>query len=151
MNCSLHESQAYTNHTSCTSCTYQITQKIEIRPWQKLRCGIVALTVFSENFQLHPPRLLIAKFSVYGFDDNVLKYMYTYLKSRKQCVRINNASSEFKYIISGVRWGSINGSFLFNAFLIFFSSALETRLSPTLLMIVLDYQVPGLWTCYWKY
>ena len=110
-----------------------------------------SLDGFFENFRLHPPRLLIAKFSVSGFDDNVLKYMYTYLKSRKQCVHINNVSSEFKYIISGVRRGSINGSILFKCVFNFFSSAFETRLFTTLLMIVLDYQVPGLWTCCWKY
>ena len=33
---------------------------------------------------------MIAKIAVYGFDKNILCYIYSYLKSRKRCVSINN-------------------------------------------------------------
>ena len=46
--------------------------------------------------------LLIIKFSPYGFDKTILKYIYPYLKKRLQCVRINNIYSGFEEIISGV-------------------------------------------------
>ena len=60
--------------------------------------------------------LLIVKRSVYGLNADALKYIYTYLKNRKQCVRVNNICSNFKDKILGVRQGSIVEAMLFNAF-----------------------------------
>ena len=40
-----------------------------------------------------PHDLLITKLFAYRFNGNVLKYIYTYLKNRKQCVRLNNVST----------------------------------------------------------
>ena len=71
----------------------------------------------SKAFDCIPHDLLIAKLSAYGLNGNALKYIYTYLKNRKQCVRVNNVCSDFKDIISGVLQGSIVGSMLSNAFL----------------------------------
>ena len=70
-----------------------------------------------KSFSYIPHYLLIAKLFAYGLDGNALKYIYTYLKNRKQCVRVNNVCSDFKDIISGVPQGSIVGPMLFNAFL----------------------------------
>ena len=74
---------------------------------------------FSKAFDCtpHAHDLLIAKLSAYGLNGNALKYIYTYLKNRKQCVQINNVCSDFKDIISGVLQGSIVGPMLFIAFL----------------------------------
>ena len=65
----------------------------------------------------HAHDSLIAKLSAYGLNGNALKYIYTYLKNRKQCVQIDNVCSDFKDIISGVLQGSIVGPMLFIAFL----------------------------------
>ena len=43
-------------------------------------------------------------------------YTYSYLKSRKQCVSVNNIKSTFEEIISGVPQGSIVGPIIFNIF-----------------------------------
>ena len=43
-------------------------------------------------------------------------YIYSYLKSRKRCVSVNNIKSTFEEIISGVPRGSIVGRILFNIF-----------------------------------
>ena len=50
----------------------------------------VVLMDLSKAFNCIPHDLLIAKLSAYGLHDNALKYLYTYLKTCKQCVRLNN-------------------------------------------------------------
>ena len=72
------------------------------------------ITDLSKAFDCIPHDLLIAKLSSYGFSRNSLCYINSYLKNRKQCVRINNTKSYFKEIISGVPQGSILGPILFN-------------------------------------
>ena len=71
----------------------------------------------SKAFDCIPHHLLIAKLSAYRVDKIALKYIYSYLKKREQCVRINNIYCGFEEIISGVPQGSIVGPILFNAFL----------------------------------
>ena len=56
---------------------------------------------FLKAFNCIPYDLLIVKLSAYGYNGNALKYIFTYLKNRKQYVRIKNVSSDFKDIISG--------------------------------------------------
>ena len=45
---------------------------------------------FSKAFDCILHDLVIAKIAAYGFDKNVLRYIYSYLGSRKWCVSINN-------------------------------------------------------------
>ena len=86
-----------------------------------------------------------------GFNCNALKYIFTYFKTRKQCAPINNVSSDSKYIISGVPRSTIVRPILFNAYLKYFSFALEQRLLTILLMLILYHHLPRLLNCYWKY
>ena len=55
--------------------------------------------------------------SAYGFSINTLVFIYSYLKRRKQNVKINNIESLLKILVSGVPQGSILGSILFNLFI----------------------------------
>ena len=71
----------------------------------------------SKAFDCIPLDLLMGKLTAYGFDKTALKYIYSYLKKRQQCVRINNIYSGFEEIISGVPQGSIVRPILFNGFL----------------------------------
>ena len=60
----------------------------------------------SKAFDSIPHDLIIAKLHAYGFDENALVLVYSYLKKRKQSVRINNVYSSFQDIVSGVPQGS---------------------------------------------
>ena len=52
----------------------------------------------------------------YSFGGNSFTFFYSYLKQRKQNVKINNTYSLFKELLSGVPQGSILGTILFNFF-----------------------------------
>ena len=71
----------------------------------------------SKAFDCVPHDLLIAKLDAYGFDIDSLVFFYSYLKSRNQCVAINNFLSDFLIMLSGVPQGSILGPILFNIFI----------------------------------
>ena len=71
----------------------------------------------SKAFDCVPHNLLIAKLEVYGVNENLLAYLHSYLSNRKQCVRINNVTSNFETFISGVVQGSIVGPICLIGFL----------------------------------
>ena len=70
----------------------------------------------SKAFDCIPHDLLIAKLPAYGFDKKALTFLYSYLKRRKQSVKIN-MESFFQILLSGVPQGSILGPILFNLFI----------------------------------
>ena len=70
----------------------------------------------SKAFDSLPHDLLIAKLHAYGFSDNALTLLLSYLSGRTQCVKNNNTFSTFKLILSGVPQGSILRPILFNVF-----------------------------------
>ena len=71
----------------------------------------------SKAFDCIPHKLMIAKLSAYGFDNNSLKLIYSYLKGRNQWVKINAEYSSWKEILNWVPQGSVNGPLLFNIFI----------------------------------
>ena len=68
----------------------------------------------SKAFECPSHGLIIAKLAAYGLDNTALKLIFSYLKNRKQCVRISNPYSNFENIITGVPQGSIVGPLLFD-------------------------------------
>ena len=71
----------------------------------------------SKAFDSIPHDLLIAKMYAYGFSIDAVTFFYSYLKKRKQNVRINNRHSVSQILISGVPQDSILGPLLFNIFI----------------------------------
>ena len=61
--------------------------------------------------------LLLQKLKAYGFSDDALTLMCTYLKNQKQRVVINNSASITETVIVGVPQGSADGLLLFGVFI----------------------------------
>ena len=58
--------------------------------------------------------LLTAKLEAYGFSNNALLFMFSYLKNRSQRVCIYSSFNTWEEIKDGVPQGSILGPLLFN-------------------------------------
>ena len=71
----------------------------------------------SKTFDCIPQDLLIAKLHACGVDFGTVSFLHSYLKHRKQSVKINNKSSFFRTILSGVPQGSVLGPIMFNTFI----------------------------------
>ena len=67
------------------------------------------LTDLPKAFDCIDHELLTAKLHDYGFDYDKLKFIYSYIKGRKQRIEINSSYSSFAEILFGVPEESILG------------------------------------------
>ena len=97
-----------------------------IEKWRKLldiggHAGAL-LTDLSKAFDCIDHELLIGKLHAYGFDNDALKLIYSYIKGRNQRTKINSSYSYFAEILFGVLQGSILRPLLFkHTYVIFFT------------------------------
>ena len=71
----------------------------------------------SKAYDCIPHDLLMAKLKAYGFENNALKLVYSYLTNRKQRVKVGSSNSSFQNISIGFPQGSVLGPLLFNIFI----------------------------------
>ena len=70
----------------------------------------------SKAFDCIPHDLLVAKLHAYGFSMDAITFIYSYMKRRKQGVKINVTESLFKILLSEVPQAAILGLILCNIF-----------------------------------
>ena len=87
------------------------------RAIDKGECVLVLFMDFSKAFDTINRNIMITKLKACGFSREVLKFMQSYSKNRKQRVQINNKSCFKKDAIIGVTQGPIDGLLPFNLFL----------------------------------
>ena len=66
----------------------------------------------SKAFDCLPHNLLLLKLKTYGLSDSALDLLFSYLHQIKQCIKVENVCSNFKYMYKGVPQGSILGPVL---------------------------------------
>ena len=83
---------------------------------KKFFVGAVLIDL-SKAFDYIPYNLLIEKLHAGGFSEKTVTFIYSYLKRRKQNVKVENFYSDFLTLSSGVPQGSVLGPIPFNLFL----------------------------------
>ena len=78
---------------------------------------VVGTVLMDLSKAFNPHDLLIAKLHVYRFSEKSTVFLYSYLKRRKQNIKIDDILRTFQSLISAVSQGSILGPILFNIFL----------------------------------
>ena len=107
---------AYRKQHSTNNVLIRLIENWRLHLDNKKFVGAVLMDL-SKAFDCVPHDLLIAKMHAYGFDLDTLVLFFTYLKNRKQGVKVNNKIHSFMTLLSGVPQGSILGPMIFNLFI----------------------------------
>lgn len=102
------------NHSTDTALLFLLDQVL--LDLDKNNVSGLVFVDYSKAFDLINHDILLVKLRSYGFPDNVVKLLQSYLLNRKQCVTVNNSTSSQLMLTNGVPQGSILGPLLFLMF-----------------------------------
>ena len=95
--------------------SFKTYRKLEKIPRQTF-CWYCSSGSLQGFFDCIPHQLRAAKLHAYGLSEDAVTFVHSYLKRRKQGVKINGTESVFQIHLSGIPQGFMLGPILFNLF-----------------------------------
>ncbi|KAL9956009.1 hypothetical protein ACROYT_G037423, partial [Oculina patagonica] len=127
---------AYRKNNSCETTLVSLVESWRLA-MDNRQCTSILSTDMSKAFDsLHPP-LMLSKLKAYGFEDNAINLLRSYLCDRYNRVRIGSLTSSFKCTSRGCPQGSALGPLLWNIF----QNDMTYNITSSLSMYADDHQI----------
>ena len=127
---------AYRKNNSCETTLVSLVESWRLA-MDNRQCTSILSTDMSKAFDsLHPP-LMLSKLKAYGFEDNAINLLRSYLCDRYNRVRMGSLTSSFRCTSRGCPQGSALGPLLWNIF----QNDMTYNITSPLTMYADDHQI----------